>query len=138
METKLAILIPVLRRPQNIAPLINSIKNNTPSDHRVLFITSPSDEKEIESLSKQDCHFIVMDKDYEGRGDDAKKINKGFNEVEAEWYFTGADDLKFHPGWFESAMFTYQVTQSCVIGTNDLGNPRGKAGQHSTHTLVLG
>lgn len=135
---KLAILIPVLRRPQNIAPLVESIYSSTQEPFEILFIVSPGDHGEISELEKLKQFYIVMDASYEGNGDYARKINHGFNKVEAEWYFLGADDLRFHPLWFEVAMETYEKTGACVIGTNDLGSPVVMAGQHATHSLVLG
>lgn len=135
---KLAILIPVLRRPQNIVPLLQSIQKNTPIPHETIFIASPSDKDEITALIEYGAIYMIMPEDFEGRGDYARKINTGFRVVEAEWYFTGADDLRFHPGWFGAAMQTYERSGSCVIGTNDLGNPLVKSGHHSTHSLVLG
>lgn len=139
---KLAILVPVLRRPQNISPLVKSINSNTLINSKfqfeTLFIASPSDVQEISALEENSVKFIIMPEDYEGRGDYAKKINTGYKSIDAEWYLTGADDLKFFPGWFEAAMNIHAVSRACVIGTNDMGNPRVKAGTHSTHTLVLG
>lgn len=135
---KLAILVPVLRRPQNILPLATSVQNTTKADYALVFIVSPSDHGEITELDNQELTYIVMDDNYEGKGDYARKINTGFKTVKADWYLTGADDLKFHANWFEVAMRSHTSTGACVIGTNDLGNPRVKAGKHSTHTLILG
>lgn len=134
---KVAILIPVLRRPQNIKPLAESVETNT-SDYELFFIASPGDEKEIEELDRQNQYFGIMKDSYENNGDYARKINAGFGEIKAEWYFLGADDIRFHTNWFESAMVTYEKTQACVIGTNDLGSPVVINGSHSTHSLVLG
>lgn len=133
---ELAILIPVLRRPQNITPLVASIRNTT-ADYELLFIASPSDHTEMAELEVQGQQYIVLNGDYEDRGDYAKKINRGFESIKANWYFLGADDLRFHPGWFEAAMRVQAQTDACVIGTNDLGNPRVIRGDHSTHSLVL-
>lgn len=133
------ILIPVLRRPQNIQPLVKSIESSTPKGtFDVLFIASPDDHDEIGALSNQGHRFIVMDRSYENRGDYARKINKGFTSVESEWYFLGADDLRFHPGWFGAAMDIHKRMGACAIGTNDLGSPIVMRGQHATHSLVLG
>lgn len=138
MTTELAILIPVLRRPQNISPLVESIVNNTPEPFELLFLTSPGDHEEIEELQKQGQKYVIMKDSYEGRGDYARKINFGVKEVEAKWYFTGADDLRFHPNWFEAAMETHNRLGACVVGTNDLGSPVVTSGRHATHSLVLG
>lgn len=133
---KLAILIPVLRRPQNIAPLVSSIQNSTKVPFEILFLTSPHDTQEILELQNQGLSQIVMDANYSNNGDYARKINAGFKAVEAEWYFLGADDLRFHPLWFEVAMEVYERTKACVIGTNDMGSPSVMRGEHATHSLV--
>lgn len=135
-SSMLAILIPVLRRPQNVLPLVTSIQEHTPEPFTLLFISSPGDTLEIKELIKLDQQFIVMSFGFENRGDYARKINEGFRNIEATWYFTGADDLRFYPLWFENAMKVHEETGALVIGTNDLGNPRVKAGHHSTHSLV--
>jgi hypothetical protein len=56
--------------------------------------------------------------------------------VAADWFFLGADDLHFHPGWLDAALEAHTATGACVIGTNDLGNPRVTSGIHATHSLV--
>lgn len=133
----LVLLIPVLRRPQNILPLINSIEATTSGSYEILFIASPADIQEIDALEHYKANYFIMPQNHEGNGDYAKKINAGFNEIEATWYLTGADDLEFYPKWFDFAMATASQTGSCVIGTNDLGSPRVTSGQHATHSLVL-
>lgn len=135
--TDLAILIPVLRRPKNISPLVESILNTTKAPYEIVFIVSPGDHEEISELENQALSYIVMEASYENYGDYARKINAGFDSVEANWYFLGADDLRFHPLWFEVAMEFYERTGASVIGTNDLGSPVVMSGQHSTHSLVL-
>lgn len=132
----LAILIPVLRRPKNVLPLVSSIVENTPGNYEILFIVSPGDQEETNELEVHKQNYIVMDAIYVNNGDYARKINTGFNSIEAEWYFLGADDILFQPNWFESAMETYQQTNASVIGTNDLGSPSVMRGEHATHSLV--
>lgn len=134
---KVAILIPVLRRPQNIKPLVESIEQHT-KDFEILFIASPGDDAEIEELEKQNQSYGIMNASFENNGDYARKINAGFHAVEAEWYFLGADDLRFYHGWFQHAMNLHDKIGACVIGTNDLGNPMVLKGLHSTHSLILG
>lgn len=133
---ELAILIPVLRRPQNILPLVKSIERNTAESFEIVFIASAGDKTEIDELKNQKQEYIILDNNSKNKGDYAKKINKGFYSIKAEWYFLGADDLKFHPGWFRAAMKVQQKSSACVVGTNDMGNVLVKAGQHSTHSLV--
>ena len=133
----LVIIIPVLRRPQNVGPLVQSISGTTHVSYATVFVASPGDQIEINELEQQNQFYLLMDQSYENNGDYAKKINHAFNETEAIWYFLGADDLRFHYNWFEEAMKTHSRTEACVIGTNDLGNPIVKKGEHATHSLVL-
>ena len=131
---ELAILIPVLRRPQNVCPLLQSIEANTPMDmdYDVIFITSPGDVEEQQEINKHVATLLHMDRPFENRGDYARKINYTYTQVQADWYFLGADDLSFHAGWYEAA----RAVGKPVTGTNDLGNQRVIRGEHATHSLV--
>jgi glycosyltransferase involved in cell wall biosynthesis len=133
MASELAILVPVLRRPANVAPLMESVALATSVPYRLLFVASPGDDEEIRELTRCGADFITLTRP-PGPGDYARKINAGFHATSEPFLFSGADDLRFHPGWFEAArgLMTGAVE---VVGTNDLGNPRTIAGEHSTHTL---
>lgn len=76
----------------------------------------------------------------DARADYPRKMNFGYRYAQevlgAEWVFLAADDVAFHGGWWEICQGAWDETGVCVIGTNDLGNPRTVAGNHSTHTLV--
>jgi hypothetical protein len=56
-------------------------------------------------------------------------------DLEWEYFFLGADDLDFKPGWDTEALRAAQ-DGALVIGTNDLHNPYVLAGTHATHVLV--
>ncbi|MCI0564867.1 MAG: hypothetical protein MN733_40895, partial [Nitrososphaera sp.] len=53
------ILIPVLRRPQNAQPVVDSIKSATTVDHRILFICSPEDRRGIDACFRTGAELIV-------------------------------------------------------------------------------
>lgn len=131
----LSIIVPVLRRPQNVEFLMNSVANNTSKPYRLLFIASPGDRREISALEKANADFLVMGQKFEGKGDYARKINFGFQSTDEPYVFLGADDLRFHDSWFENAL-KYFTDKIEVVGTNDLGNSRVINGQHATHSLV--
>ena len=126
--TELAILVPVKGRPHRVEPLLESIEAAT-SGVRVVFICDPGDHAEIAAVQAQGAECMVYEGNY------AAKINAGARGTEEPLIFLGADDLHFHPGWFEkaSALIRGKIQ---VIGTNDLCNPRVMAGNHSTHSLV--
>lgn len=125
------ILVPVLGRPQNVVPLVESIKAATPEPHNIVFIASAGDTDEIEALETAHQDYLVIDEP----GTYARKINLGARETSSPLIFTAADDLRFHPGWLAEARFQLKDGVQ-VVGTNDLGNQRTIDGVHSTHTLV--
>lgn len=124
----LAVLIPVLNRPQNVRPVFESITATVPDAH-VLFICDPGDIKQQDAIAALDARMISPGGSY------AHKINAGFDATTEPWVFTGADDLRFHPEWFERAL-RWAGPDTGVIGTNDLCNSRVMCGEHSTHSLV--
>lgn len=128
MSEELAILVPALRRPQNVAPLLNSALRAAPGA-RVLFICDPDDEPEILAIKDEGGEHIAPGGNY------AAKINAGVRHTDEPLIFMGADDLRFHPGWLEAAT-AWLRGKTEVVGTNDLCNPRVMAGNHSTHSLL--
>lgn len=125
------ILVPVRDRPQNVVPLLASVKANTKVPHRVVFLVHPDDGDEISALYKAGAIYIRSpEHGY------AHKINLGASLSQAEFIFLGADDLSFHPDWDRAAIDRYHETGKPVVGTNDLGNATVMAGRHATHSLV--
>lgn len=130
-----AILIPLLRRPHRVAPVLESATAGTPEAHQVLFICSPNDLESIREVRNCGLEPLIMPKpNY--YGDYAMKINAGIRETSDPWVFTGADDLHFWPGWFTSGVNCGGMFGARVVGTTDLCNPRVTRGEHATHFLV--
>lgn len=134
MNAEVVILVPVLRRPHRVEPLLESIAAATPEPHRVLFIASPGDEGELAALSTIGADVLVLDQE-PAPGDYARKINAGHRASTEPLLFLGADDLHFHPGWLERAADRLG-DRVHVVGTNDLGNQSVIDGNHATHSLV--
>ena len=139
--TTLSILVPVLKRPQNVRPLIESVwEGTTGTSFEIVFITSTNDDPEVMAVMEAvgDYGPVIQLFQVPGPrpGDYARKINHAYCNTDGEWLFLGADDIRFRPGWFQNAVKVYHQTGKRVIGTQDLGNGRVTAGTHSTHTLV--
>lgn len=126
------LLIPVLDRPRNVEPLLDTIEFG--GGHRAVFLSSPGDVAEQTELSRCGAEWLEVPF-APADGDYARKINWGVTQTTEEWVFLAADDLLFHEGWFDKAMAHVRAKHG-VVGTNDLGQPRSIAGTHSTHTLV--
>lgn len=129
----IAIIVPVLRRPQNAQPLVDSLDESGANAH-LLFVCSPSDDEGFAAAESTECDVIVSGFDV-GPGDWARKINLAFCRTDAPYLLLSADDLRFHPGWDTAALELAEQGYG-VIGTNDLGNGEVMRGNHSTHPLV--
>jgi len=130
----IVIIIPVLRRPWRVQPLVDSIEANTLAEHRTLFVASPGDDDEIAAINDVGAEWIETPEQYPS-GDYARKINLAYRASWEPLMFLGADDLCFHPDWFEKASAKFGGDIG-VVGTNDLGNRRVMQGVHATHSLV--
>lgn len=135
-----AILVPVLGRPQNVAPLLESIAENTPEPWRVVFILDDDDDDEAAAVScaqrrLQRDPWPILAVTVPAGTCYAAKINEGARATDEPCLFQGADDLRFHPGWLTRAQARLNGRVH-VVGTNDLYNPRVIHGKHSTHSLV--
>lgn len=134
MAADVVLVVPVLRRPHRVAPLLESIEAATPEPHRTLFICSPDDEAELAAVVAAGADHLVLDEP-PGRGDYARKVNAAYRASSEPLLFLAADDLAFHPRWLERARARL-TDRIHVVGTNDLGNRRVLAGRHATHSLV--
>lgn len=128
MTGELVIIAPVLRRPQNVRPLIDSVREATPGA-RLLFVADPDDLEEQRAIDAEGGEMLIV------RGNYARKINQAIAATDEPLIFQGADDLRFHPGWFEAAKARLRPGVG-VVGTNDLSSKRVLAGIHATHSLI--
>ena len=127
------VVIPVLRRPHRVAPLLESLIDSR-QPCWPLFVCTNGDAEEIEAVRQTGMAYLVIPPNE--RGDYACKIQAGFEHTSDPFIFTGADDLNFHKGWLEAALRCMEDPAIGVVGTNDLGNSRVMEGRHSTHSLV--
>lgn len=130
LVTEVAILVPVLGRPQRVQPLVDSIRAATPEPHEILFLADPQDVATRDAIALAGgCRVLSPGGSY------AQKINVGVRETDTPFVFLAADDLYFHPGWLPAALCRF-VGPVGVVGTNDVGNRRVIRGEHATHSLV--
>lgn len=127
-------IVPVLERPQNAAPLVASLRASR-ADADLFFVCSGSDRSQIEACYDTGQPVILVFAD-PGPGDYAAKIQRGYEATEEPLVLLAADDLRFQPGWLEAVEKIADQYDVGVIGTNDNANPTVKAGRHSTHPVV--
>lgn len=128
------IVVPVLRRPHRVTPLLDTITEATPEPHRILFVCSREDAATQQTIAACHAEQLVVPWAH-GKGDYSRKINLACSTTDDDTVFLAADDLRFHPGWLKNAL--HRLTEGVgVVGTNDLCNRRTIQGTHSTHSLV--
>jgi hypothetical protein len=133
---EVVIVVPVLKRPHRVKPLLENIAASTPEgSYRVLFVVTVDDSEQLAAVLDAGVDPLIVGWEGGSPGDFARKTNEGYRNSTEPLIFTGADDLNFHPRWLEAAKACLTPTTG-VVGTNDLGNPRVKQGKHSTHSLV--
>lgn len=131
----IAVLVPVLNRPQNVAPLVDSFTTATTVRARIVFIRSPGDTDTGLEIDRAGAGHIVHDEE-PGHANFAKKIALGYALTDEPWLFQAADDVRFEPGWDTALMACAERTGALVLGTDDGGNPTVIAGKHSTHSMI--
>jgi hypothetical protein len=127
----LVVIVPMLGRAHRVEPLLGSIRATCQA--RVVFGVTEGDVDVIAAVDAAGEQAIIHPK--RARGDYAKKVNRAYEQTTEPLLFLGADDLRFHPGWYEAATAKLDGRVG-VVGTNDLGNPRVMSGEHATHCLV--
>lgn len=127
------VIVPVLHRPQNIAPFMQSLRASTGLATAWFVVEDGDDEVANEVLR---CGGRVMS--YSGSF--AKKVNYAYEQLDtgaaAPWVFLAGDDVRFRPGWLDHALEVARRYKAQVVGTNDLANPRVMRGEHATHMLI--
>lgn len=148
----LVIVIPLYRRTAHVERVYASARLATP-EARIMFVVSHGDhdvgrlfgdpiaaEKVGIPLPTFDARTDVLfiDGPGGGHGDYARKINEGYRYSAEPFIFTGADDIDFHPEWYDAARAFLDGYGRAVgvVGTVDLCNQRTMDGEHSTHSLV--
>jgi hypothetical protein len=127
----LVVIVPMLGRAHRVEPLLESIRATCQA--RVVFGVTEGDVDVIAAVVAAGEQAITHPK--RARGDFQYKINQGIAATDEPYVFTGADDLRFHPGWYEAAI-AKMTGRVGVVGTNDLCNQRVMRGEHATHMLV--
>lgn len=131
-----AVIVPVMRRPQNAAPFMASLKAST-GLATVYAVCDRADTDTQKAWSDEGAVIIDINnsRDLKRPGTFAEKVNAGYVYSDDPWLFVVGDDVRFRPGWLDHAQ-AVAGDDLHVIGTNDLANPRVTSGEHATHMLI--
>ena len=143
-ERAVAVLCPVLNRPENVLPLLQSFQANTPvGEAYFVFIAQEDDLDELEAIdiaatsSRMDGSLLPTVLCQGGAETYAEKLNAGYEQTTEPWVLCIGDDVRFHEGWLDQARKL--SSDYDVIGTNDTAgavkNPKVASGAHSDHSF---
>lgn len=132
-----AVIVPVMRRPQNAEPFMRSLRAST--GLATVYAVADTDSDADTAKAWLEAGAEVIPARVAGipaePGTFAQKVNAGYRVTDEPWLFLVGDDVRFHPGWLDHAQ-AVAGDRYHVIGTNDLGNAAVMAGEHATHLLV--
>src|SRR5262245_55792386 len=124
------VLVPVLGRPQNIQPFLDTFKAYAPAGTTLTFLASAQDP--LYNKVSVDIEHQWLEMPFRAsRGDYARKMNAGFEATSQKWVFLAADDIRFTPGWADRL-----PDDADVIATNDHANRQVMDGLFGTHCFV--
>lgn len=125
------VIVPVLHRPQNVEPLMQSLRAST-GLATAWFVCEEGDDEEIAEVLRCGGKVLVSPEAHTF----AEKVNVAYAMTSAPWLLLVGDDVRFRPGWFDQVADVHRRYGAQVIGTNDLINPRVVRGEHATHPAI--
>jgi GT2 family glycosyltransferase len=128
-DEQVAVIVPVLNRPQNAAPFMRSLRASTGLAN--VYAVCSNDDDAAAWMEHPDVTVVKS----EGVSF-AEKVNDAYKTTTEPWVLLVGDDVRFHPGWLDHAQHVAHTTAAKVVGTNDLGNARVMRGEHAVHMLI--
>ena len=123
-----AVVVPVLSRPQNVKPFMRSLRAST-GLATAYFVCDPDDEAEQAAVAAEGGTVLIHDGDH---GTFAVKANYGYRNTTEPWILLIGDDVCFRPGWYDRAIRA-AGDRFHLVGTNDLS---GINRELATHPLI--
>lgn len=129
MSTLVDVIVPVLNRPHNAVPFMESQTDDRVTVHVV---------SEFDDVGTRAAWWVTSAKVHTSATAHtfAEKVNEGYRHTTAPWVLLAGDDVRFTPGWLDAALEVAEATEAKVIGTNDEANARVKRGTHTCHPLI--
>lgn len=119
MLPAVGILIPAMRA-HKLPALIDNIEAVTPSPHKVYWAAAI--DSECAGVLKALKQKVLLDRGASW----PVRINALYEISNEPYIFLGADDLLYHPDWYEAALECMERVENVgVVSVNDLNNPYG-------------
>lgn len=134
MTAEVAVIVPVLGRPEHARTFLDSLRANTPRG--VVTVHAMCENRDDARAWSEVYAPIVEEHTF------AEKVNRAYRDIRAkdadlrpDWLFIVGSDVKFHPWWYQTAKKLMDKGYN-VVGTNDLGSARVQSGEHATHMFI--
>jgi len=127
-DVEVAVIVPVLERPQNAAPFMKSLRATT--GLAAVYAVCNVDE-DVAAWEAAGANVIKTDSI-----SFPDKVNEAFVQTDEPWIFICGDDVTFRPGWWDHVQRVADASGAAVVGTNDLANPMVLTGDHATHIAI--
>ena len=115
-----AIFLPAMR-PQNFARIVENLAETTDDYHAYWVVNTPQAADELTRLKQSYWR--------DNGASWAVRLNHLYDHTTEPYFFLGADDLKWHPGWLKTAMAVMERIDG-VVSVNDMW-------QHGVGTSAL-
>lgn len=129
------VVVPVLRRPHNAEPFMASLRSSVSGDPPpVVAVANVDDDPTAEAWRRAGAKCIRFAGQPGSYGQKANYAARWPTVAKRDWMFLVGDDVCFHPGWLD--VLDDVSSTSCIVGTNDLANPRVTSGDHAVHFFL--
>ena len=130
--TDVAVVIPVMQRPGNVQPLVDSFNRSNDGTATLYFVCDEDDEAEIAAVRSAGLEPLWATRGHTF----PQKANVGYLGTSESFVFVCGDDCEFTPGWLKQPRLLSDRYD--VIGTNDAEPGRTRnadvaAGRHADH-----
>lgn len=125
-----AVIVPVLSRPQNVRPFMESLRAST-GLATAYFVCDPHDTVEQDAVRANGGTVLTHDSPYTTF---SVKANYGYRNTSEPWLLFVGDDVMFRPGWYDRAIRA-AGDRFHLVACEDLSSLNRLHG-HAVHPLV--
>ena len=130
MTKPVAIIVPVINRPEAAIPFVTSLQSQ--SDLCEVYAIAQEDDRAT-CKAWAECGAKVVYAPHHGY---PVKVNVGYQHTEEPWLLFVGDDVTFHEGALYHALLWGEDFDCSVVSTNDKHSPADRLGIVAPHPLM--
>lgn len=127
---EVAVIVPVIKRPEAAEPFMESIAEQLDLAN-VYAVAQPEDTETCEAWRQAGA--TVLSSPHHGY---PVKVNQGYLLTEEPWLLFVGDDVQFHPGAIQEALYVAHDYLLDVVSTNDGHSPDERLKIVAPHPLM--